>query len=102
MLSAYAIAHSLIVVLAVILLDFILGVLIAIKKKTFKVNVLPQFIKTNLFPYIGGLVVLALLSAYLSELEYLYYAAVALVTLKFSKEALLDKVKELFSIKIIF
>jgi len=41
MLSAYAIAHSLIVVLAVILLDFILGVLIAIKKKTFKVNVLP-------------------------------------------------------------
>jgi len=92
-----AIFKSLMVVLAAILLDFVFGVLISIKKEKFDLSVLPKFIATNLFPYVGGLVVLALLSAYLAQLEYLYYTAAGLVALKFSKEALLDKIKELFS-----
>jgi len=96
-LFSTAIFKSLILVVAVIMLDFVLGMLISIKKKTFEVGLLPKFLATNLFPYVGGLVVLALLSVYLAQMEYLYYAAVGLVTLKFSKEALLDKIKELFS-----
>jgi len=84
-------------VVSIIMLDFILGVLISRKKETFDVGLLPKFIATNLFPYVGGLVVLALLSVYLAQMEYLYYTAVGLVTLKFSKEALLDKITELFS-----
>ena len=88
---------SLIAVLVTILLDFVLGVLVSIKDRTLQLSVLPQFIATNLFPYVGGLVVLALLSVYLAQLEYLYYAAAGLVALKFSKEALLDKIKELFT-----
>ena len=82
---------------SLIVLDFLLAVLISIKKKTFDFTVLPQFIATNICPYVGGLVILAFLSVYLAELSYLYYAAVAIITVKFSKEALLDKITELFT-----
>lgn len=92
-----AIFKSLMVVIAIITLDFVIGVLISIKKQTFEVSKLPQFIATNVFPYVGGLVTLAVLSVYLAELEYLYYAAAGMVTIKFSKEALLDKITILFS-----
>lgn len=92
-----SIFQTLIIVLTTILFDVLVGVLISIKKGRFDLSILPQFIKTNVFPYMGGLLVLALLSAYLPEMEYLYYAAVGIVTLKFSKEALLDKIQELFS-----
>lgn len=92
-----AVFKSLLIVAASIFLDFFLGVLISIKKKTFSLSLLPQTIATNFFPYMCGLIVLALLSVYLSELEYLYYAFALATTAKFSKEALLDKVKVLFA-----
>lgn len=92
-----AIITSLIVALCSILLDFILGVLISIKDKTFDLSKLPQFLKTNLFPYIGGLLVVAAVAIWVPTLNYLFYAGGALVTAKFCKEALLDKVKLLFS-----
>ena len=79
--------------------------LLSIKKKTFDVRVLPKFIAVNVFPYVGGLVVLALLSVYLAGLDKdvavycygIYYTTAGMAALKFSKEALLDKIKELFS-----
>ena len=89
--------QTLLVVLASILLDLLLGVLIAIKKGEFSLSILPHFLAANVFPYVGGLVILALLSVYLAQMEYLYYAAAAIVTVKFSKEALLDKITILFS-----
>lgn len=89
--------QSLFLVLGAILLDTVLGILLAIKKKEFSFSILPDFLASNVFPYVGGLLVLALLSVYLTQLEYLYYAAVAIVTVKFSKEALLDKITALFS-----
>ena len=95
MISMTLIFKTLLVAIATILLNFVLGVLISIKKHEFDINLLPKFIATDLFPYIGGLMVLALLSVYLAELEYLYYAAVSMVAVKFSKEALLDKIKVL-------
>lgn len=96
---------SLLIVLATILLDFIFGVLLSIKKKTFDPRLLPKFIAVNVFPYVGGLVVLALLSVYLAGLDKdaavycygFYYTTAGMAALKFSKEALLDKIKELFS-----
>lgn len=88
--------QSLVIVLSSIVVDTVLGILVAIKKKEFNVSLLPNFLTSNILPYIGGLIILAFISSYLTELEYLYYAAAAAVTLKFSKEALLDKVKELF------
>jgi len=90
------ILSSLIVSLCSILLDFVMGVLISIKEKTFDASKLPQFIATNVFPYVGGLTIVAVLAIYVPDLNYLFYTGVALVIVKFSKEALLDKLKTLF------
>lgn len=87
---------SLIVVLASVLLDFIFGVLVSLHNHTFSLSKLPQFLVTNFLPYIAGLVALAILASYISEIEYFYYFMVGLVTIKFSKEALIDKIKQLF------
>jgi len=89
------ILNSLLISLASILLDTIMGILISIKAKTFDVSKLPQFIAGNVFPYMGGLIILAVFANYVPDLAYLFYAGVALVTVKFSKEALIDKLKTL-------
>lgn len=96
MLFADIMFKSLLLVLSSILLDFIFGVLVSIRRRTFSLSKLPQFLVTNFLPYVVGLVVLACLSSYFSPLEYLYYFMVTLVTAKFSKEALIDKIKQLF------
>lgn len=96
MLFTSVMFKCLLLALMPILLDTLFGILVSIKNRTFSVSKMPQFLVTNVFPYIAALVTLALLSAYLSELEYLYYVAVGMVALKFSKEALLDKMKQLF------
>ena len=90
------ILNSLVVILLIIVLDFLMGVLTSIKNKTFKFSKMPQFVATNIFPYVGGLCVIALMAIYVTEMEYLYYTAAGLVGLKFSKEALVDKMIVLF------
>jgi energy-coupling factor transporter transmembrane protein EcfT len=90
------ILNSLLVVLASILLDMLMGVCIAIKTGTFSLSKLPKFLASNVVPYIGGLIILAVFANYVSEMEYLFYAGVGLVTVKFSKEALVDKLTTLF------
>lgn len=90
------ILNSLLVVLASILLDMVMGVCIAIKTGTFSLSTLPKFLASNVVPYIGGLIILAVFANYVSEMEYLFYAGVGLVTIKFSKEALADKLTTLF------
>lgn len=91
------ILNLLLVVLMSILLDTILGILISIKAKAFDISKLPQFLATNVLPYVGGLVVLAAFANYVPELNYLFYTGVGIVTLKFTKEALIDKVTQLFT-----
>jgi hypothetical protein len=88
--------NTLIAALASILLDVLMGVCIAIKTGTFCWCTLPKFLSTNVVPYVGGLIILALFANYVSELDYLFYAGVGLVTFKFSKEALVDKLNTLF------
>jgi hypothetical protein len=90
------ILNSLLVVLASILLDTVMGVFLAIKTNTFNLSKLPQFLASNVFPYVGGLIILAVFANYITDLNYLFYAAVGLVTVKFSKEALIDKIQTLF------
>jgi hypothetical protein len=91
-----AILNSLLVALASIILDMLMGVAISVKNSTFSLSKLPQFLANNVFPYVGGLIILAVFANYVSNLAYLYYAGVGLVTVKFSKEALIDKLKLLF------
>lgn len=90
------ILNSLLVALGSIVLDMLLGVGMGIKSGTFSLSKLPKFLASNVVPYIGGLIILAVFANYFSEMEYLFYAGVALVTVKFSKEALLDKLTALF------
>lgn len=97
MFTTVAVYKTLMIVLAPILADFVLGVLISIRRGTFSLSVLPRTVATNIFPYIGGLLLLAFLSTYSEEMQYLYCLFMTLVTLKFSKEALYDKIKALFS-----
>ena len=84
-------------VLAPILLDFIMGVIVSLKQHKFSLSILPQFIATNLLPYVGGLAVLAVFAIYVPALEYLFYMGIGLVGIKFTKEALIDKLTILFS-----
>lgn len=90
-----AILYGFVIAILSILLDFLLGVFISIKKKEFSINKLPQFLANNIFPYIGGLGIIALVAFFVPEFEYLFYAGVGFVALKYSKEALIDKVKML-------
>lgn len=87
------IISMLVVVLCSIMLDWVISVFISIKNKEFSVNKLPQTLITNVFPYIGSLLVVALVAIYVPYFEYVFTAYAGLVILKFSKEALIDKVK---------
>ena len=46
---------TLVTVLALILADFIFGVLVSLRNGNFSASKLPQFVETSLIPYIGGL-----------------------------------------------
>ena len=87
---------SLLITMITIFLDTFFGVLISIKNKEFDITKLPQFIATNLFPYIGGLITIACVAYFIPQFEYLFYAGTAMVAIKFTKEALIDKMMKLF------
>lgn len=83
-------------VLGLILADFILGVLVALRNGNFSFNKLPQFMQTNLIPFTGGLLVLALFSNANPELGALFFTIAATVTVKFLAD-ITAKVTQLFS-----
>ena len=57
--------QSLLFVAAAIALDTLLGVLLGIKTKTFDLALLPQFLMTGVLPYLGGLLILAVLGNFI-------------------------------------
>jgi hypothetical protein len=75
--------------------NLILGVLLAMKTKTFDVRKLPQFLEANFVPYIGGLLILALFSGMDQTLSVLFLAVAAAVHLKFLAD-IKDQVVQLF------
>lgn len=91
------ILNSLLVSLGFIFLDFIFGVFLSIKKGTFNIDKLPQFISTNVLPYMGGLIILALFANYMNQFQAVFVFLTAMVDAKFGKEALIDKIKEWFA-----
>lgn len=91
MMLENAILYGFVIAICSILLDFLLGVILSVKKGKFEISKLPQFLASNIFPYIGGLGVVALMALWVPEFDYLFFAGTAAVALKFSKEALIDK-----------
>lgn len=83
-------------VLALILADFVLGVLVSMRSGTFDVRKLPQFLETSFVPYAGGLLILALFSSTDQALEVLFFAISAAVYAKFLAD-IKDKIAQLFA-----
>lgn len=75
--------------------DFILGVIRSIRDGTFDAGKLPEFIKQNIFPYVGGLLILALFALASPEIKVLFFSAAAAATIKFGKD-LKDKIVGIF------
>lgn len=81
-------------VLGLILVDALLGVVLAISKNQFDVQKFPQFLKTNVLPYVGGLLILAM-AAGNPQMKALFLASAAATAIKFIAE-IKDKVVALF------
>ena len=78
-----------------IVLDFLLGALRAYTQGTFDIRVLPEFLRTNVLPFVGGLVLLAGFSMVLPAVKVVYIAAVVATDAKFLAE-IRDKVQDIF------
>jgi uncharacterized membrane protein len=79
-----------------ILGDTAIGWLIALTKKEFDIRKAPQFLKTNVLPYIGGLIIVALLAISDSTYMPVFLAVVTAITAKFGVEVIKDKVLGMF------
>lgn len=86
---------ALLTVLAIITLDTVLGILASLKQGEFDWRELPRFLQTAILPYIGGLLLLGLVSMLSNEVAAIFYAAVAATAAKFLAEVK-DKVVVLF------
>lgn len=81
--------------LGLVLLDFVLGALVALKTRTFKFSKLPQFMETSFIPYVGGLLILALFTNY-PQIQTVFFSITAAVGVKFLAD-ILSKIANLFS-----
>jgi hypothetical protein len=96
-LSTYiapAVLTALASALGLVLLDFVMGVLVALKTHTFQFSKLPQFMESSLIPYVGGLLILALFSTY-PQIETTFYAITAAIGVKFIAD-ISSKIAQLF------
>lgn len=82
-------------VLTLILVDTLLGIMLSLKQGRFNLRKLPQFLSTNVLPYIGGLLVLGLAAGSNAQLAAVFYAAAATAGTKYFIE-IKDKVILLF------
>lgn len=85
-------------VVAIIVADAVLGILKTFKpdNENFDLRKLPQFLSENVFPYIGGLIVLGVVAEFANgPITVLFYTASVTVAAKFVIE-IKDKVTNLF------
>jgi len=90
---------TLMIVVAMILVDFLMGVFISIRDGVFDFKKLPQFVCSSILPYIGGLLVLAIVAQYIGDLYLeLFLSISGLVVVKYIVN-IKDKVFVLFGVK---
>ncbi|MBN1624857.1 MAG: hypothetical protein JXN10_11670 [Clostridia bacterium] len=91
---------TLLIVVIVIVVDAILGRLQSLKDKTFEWKKLPQFFKTGVLPYLGGMLILAI-PAYLAQEYFLpvFYLIGTAVVAKYTEE-MYSKLKTLFGVNL--
>jgi hypothetical protein len=96
-LSAYiapAILTALATALGLVILDTLLGVLIALKTSTFSFAKLPEFMETSFVPYVGGLILIALFSSF-PGMSATFFTIAASIGVKFMAD-ILSKINALF------
>lgn len=93
------ILYSMLIVAAVIAADTLFGILVGVRNREFDFRILPQFLITGVLPFLGGLIILALLANYIVAFDGLFYTAAAFVVAKYVGD-LLEKVKLLFGPKL--
>jgi len=96
--SNSTILYGLYISLGLIVVDTLVGYLLAYKEGTFDWSKAPQALSTNVVPYIGGLILLAFFALINSDLESVFWLGCAGVSIKFGKEIIVEKVKKLFNI----
>lgn len=79
-----------------ILADTLIGWILALSKGVFDIREVPRFIQTSIFPYIGVLLVLALVTVADAAYEPVFYFICTIITAKFGVEALKDKLRQFF------
>ncbi|MHB1421335.1 MAG: hypothetical protein ACYCX4_17435, partial [Bacillota bacterium] len=89
------ILKAFLVVLALVVIDVLLGIVLSIKQGNFNIRTLPRFIQQSILPYVGGLLILALGASASPEIRALFFAAVAATTIKFLAD-LKDKLVGIF------
>lgn len=99
-LGDYTIWYALAIVIAAIILDALLAVINTFKADgdDFDLRKLARFVATSIFPYVGGLAVLALVANVIGEpYSGIFYPVAVAVLLKYLTE-IKDKLSTLFGI----
>ena len=71
------------VALALIFLDLLLGIILAISRGEFEPRKLPKFLQSSILPFVGSLALLGFFSSLLPEIKALYFTSVTAVDAKF-------------------
>jgi hypothetical protein len=89
--------------LGFILLDTLLGVILALKTGTFAFKLFPKFLVNNIFPYVSSLLILAFFSIYdtADKIFYgLFLTACTGISIKFGVEAIKEKLLAILGVTI--
>ncbi|MHB8124625.1 MAG: hypothetical protein ACYDEJ_03110 [Desulfitobacteriaceae bacterium] len=85
--------------LGLIFLDVAFGIIASISRGDFDPRRLPNFLQANVLPFVGSLVLLAVCSAFIPQVEALFFAAAAPVAVKFLFD-IKDKISKLIGVNI--
>ncbi len=98
----YTVWYALAIVVAAITLDALLAVINTFKKDTenFDLRKLPRFVATSIFPYVGGLALVAVLANVIGDpYSALFFPVAGAVLLKYLTD-IKDKLSILFGINL--
>jgi hypothetical protein len=81
-----AVVQAVLFAVSAIVIDAVLGWIWAYAQGEFDLRKMPQFLRTNIFPYIGALLVLWAFSTYMEQIKVLLLAAAGFILMKFLAE----------------
>ncbi len=87
---------ALLVVVSAIIVNVAFGIFRALKLQEFNIRKLPQFLADHMLPYVGGLLLLAVVAKYIgSPFDYIFYTTVVALLAKYYAE-IKDKINDVY------